>query len=220
MFWSLIIFPHSYDRYHRGISSGMWYHSHTIAQMLKPILQSRPAAYTGPDPFVSDYHVTNAPSFTAAISALSSLVFAFAGTPAFFAIVSEMRDPTLYTRSMLTCQGVVAGAYITIGTKSSAAFLLALIDKLLTWVGFPCTNLLIGCRRCGLLLLWLIRRVACLGFSRCLAEKNWLRLCTSWSHSHNSSLYTSSRKVYFCATTSGHLPPHREHFQALVRLDR
>jgi amino acid permease len=50
-----------------------------------------------------------------AVSALSSLVFAFAGTPAFFAIVSEMRDPKFYTKSMLTCQTIVTITYTVIG---------------------------------------------------------------------------------------------------------
>lgn len=46
---------------------------------------------------------------------MSSLVFAYAGTPAFFSIVSEMRDPKYYTRSLIICQSVVTAVYITIG---------------------------------------------------------------------------------------------------------
>lgn len=78
-------------------------------------VQNRPAAYLGPDPFVSNYQITKKTDFLSAVTALSSLVFAYAGTPAFFAIVSEMRDPKLYTRSMLTCQTVVTITYTTIG---------------------------------------------------------------------------------------------------------
>lgn len=47
---------------------------------------------------------------------MASLVFAYAGTPAFFSIVSEMRDPRLYTRSLACCQATVTVVYITIGT--------------------------------------------------------------------------------------------------------
>lgn len=43
------------------------------------------------------------------------MVFAYAGTPAFFSIVSEMRDPKYYTRSLVICQGTVTAVYITIG---------------------------------------------------------------------------------------------------------
>lgn len=46
---------------------------------------------------------------------MSSIVFAYAGTPAFFSIVSEMREPRHYTRSLVICQSVVTATYIAIG---------------------------------------------------------------------------------------------------------
>lgn len=79
-------------------------------------VQDRPSA--APDngrPFVSDYKIVADSSWSAAISACSSLVFAYAGTPAFFSIVSEMRDPKKYTRSLVICQTTVTVTYITIG---------------------------------------------------------------------------------------------------------
>ena len=79
-------------------------------------IQDRPSA--APDngqPFVSDYKITADSGWSAAISACSSLVFAYAGTPAFFSIVSEMRDPKKYTRSLIVCQTIVTVTYITIG---------------------------------------------------------------------------------------------------------
>lgn len=78
-------------------------------------VQDRPAAAPQEGVFVSNYKLTNNPSFTDAISACSSLVFAYAGTPAFFSIVSEMREPKHYTRSLIICQSVVTITYITIG---------------------------------------------------------------------------------------------------------
>ena len=54
-------------------------------------------------------------SFTDAITAVSTLVFAYAGTPAFFSIASEMREPRHYNRSLILCQSVVTGFYIAIG---------------------------------------------------------------------------------------------------------
>lgn len=78
-------------------------------------VQSRPADARQVGPWSSDYELFKSPSFIEAISAVSSLVFAYAGTPAFFAIVSEMRDPQDYTRSLLICQGGVTATYITIG---------------------------------------------------------------------------------------------------------
>lgn len=78
-------------------------------------VQDRPASAPDVGFWVSDYKIINNPSFTEAISALSTLVFAYAGTPAFFPIVSEMRDPRLYTRSVIICQTSVTALYITIG---------------------------------------------------------------------------------------------------------
>lgn len=43
------------------------------------------------------------------------MVFAYAGTPAFFSIISEMREPRQYTKSMIMCQSTVTVVYIAIG---------------------------------------------------------------------------------------------------------
>ncbi|KAF4214630.1 hypothetical protein CNMCM8980_008156 [Aspergillus fumigatiaffinis] len=79
-------------------------------------IQDRPAAAPQEGAWNTDYKIVNNPSFSEAITAISSLVFAYAGTPAFFSIVSEMRDPRYYARSLLICQGGVTAIYITIGT--------------------------------------------------------------------------------------------------------
>lgn len=55
------------------------------------------------------------PSFREAVTAVSSIIFAFSGTPAFFSIVAEMRDPTQYNKSLLLCQSVVTTVYTIIG---------------------------------------------------------------------------------------------------------
>lgn len=77
-------------------------------------VQDKPAT-APPGPFQSDWKAVNDPSFESAISACSSIVFAWAGTPAFFQIASEMRVPEHYTRSLLLCQSIVAVTYIVIG---------------------------------------------------------------------------------------------------------
>jgi hypothetical protein len=43
------------------------------------------------------------------------MVFAYAGTPAFFSIISEMRNPRNYTKSMVVCQSTVTAVYTAIG---------------------------------------------------------------------------------------------------------
>ncbi|KAL4735371.1 transmembrane amino acid transporter protein-domain-containing protein [Aspergillus similis] len=80
-------------------------------------IQDRPSvAPHTQGPWTSDYKLIGNPSFTEAITAVSSLIFAYCGTPAFFAIVSEMRDPRYYTRSLMICQSGVTAIYTTIGT--------------------------------------------------------------------------------------------------------
>lgn len=79
-------------------------------------IQDRPASAPPSDmPWVSDFKLIGNPTFTEGITAVSSLVFAFAGTPGFFAIVSEMRDPTKYTPALLVCQSGVTAIYTIIG---------------------------------------------------------------------------------------------------------
>jgi amino acid permease len=76
---------------------------------------SRPAAAPQTGPWSSDYKLFNQPSFSDAASAVSALVFAYAGTPAFFSIASEMRNPREYTKALITCQSVVTVTYVTVG---------------------------------------------------------------------------------------------------------
>ncbi|KAF5022675.1 hypothetical protein F66182_5223 [Fusarium sp. NRRL 66182] len=78
-------------------------------------VQDRPADAPSEGHWESDYKITNSPSFVDGITAVSSHIFAFSGTPAFFQIAAEMREPKNYTRSLLTCQSIVTVTYITIG---------------------------------------------------------------------------------------------------------
>lgn len=78
-------------------------------------LQDRPTAAPNEGVWVPDFKVANNPPFTDAATAISTIVFAYAGTPAFFSIVAEMRDPNHYGRSLVLCQSIVTAFYITIG---------------------------------------------------------------------------------------------------------
>ncbi|KAF5575972.1 neutral amino acid permease [Fusarium pseudocircinatum] len=78
-------------------------------------IQDRPAAAPQEGHWKSDWKAVGNPSFTEAISSISSLIFAYAGTPGFFAIAAEMKRPEHYTRSLLICQGGVTITYIVIG---------------------------------------------------------------------------------------------------------
>lgn len=55
------------------------------------------------------------PTFARAMTSVAQLVFASAATPTYFGIVSEMRNPRDYTKSLLWSQGFVTVLYIVIG---------------------------------------------------------------------------------------------------------
>lgn len=78
-------------------------------------VQNRPTAAPQEGVWVPDYQITTTASFSSAITAVSTIVFAYAGTPGFFSIVSEMRDLRRYTRALPVCQSVVTAVYITVG---------------------------------------------------------------------------------------------------------
>ncbi|KAJ8061171.1 hypothetical protein OCU04_010244 [Sclerotinia nivalis] len=79
-------------------------------------VQGKPAdAPVTAGPYKSDFKLFGSPSFTDAISACGSLVFAYAGTPGYFNIHSEMRNPRGYTRSVFVSQGLITAIYIAIG---------------------------------------------------------------------------------------------------------
>ncbi|KAI8716864.1 Aa-trans domain-containing protein [Fusarium sp. LHS14.1] len=89
-----------------------------IAVMMVTIavgVQDRPSDAPPDVAWVSDYKLFGSPSFTKAVSACSAIVFSFSGTPGFFPIAAEMRDPSKYTRSLLICQSFVTAMYITVG---------------------------------------------------------------------------------------------------------
>ncbi|KAL1884607.1 hypothetical protein Plec18167_002197 [Paecilomyces lecythidis] len=64
-------------------------------------IEDRPAGAPKGIEWKSDYKIFNRPSFTDAMSAIASLIFAYAGTPAFFNIAAEMRDPRNYTKALI-----------------------------------------------------------------------------------------------------------------------
>lgn len=78
-------------------------------------IQDRPSTAPQHGEWKSDYKVFNRPDFTEAMSAVASLIFAYCGTPAFFSIAAEMRDPRKYTKALAVCQSVITIAYIVVG---------------------------------------------------------------------------------------------------------
>lgn len=78
-------------------------------------IQERPALAPQTGEWKSDYKLVGNPTFAEAIAAISTLIFAYAGTGAFFPIVSEMRDPKQYPRALAVCQTVITVVFLIVG---------------------------------------------------------------------------------------------------------
>jgi amino acid transporter len=78
-------------------------------------VQDRPSAAPPTVPFTPDFKLVGDPSFARAMQGVATIIFAFSGTPAFFPIAAEMKNPNHFTRSMLICQSVVFATYTIIG---------------------------------------------------------------------------------------------------------
>jgi amino acid permease len=78
-------------------------------------VQDRPAEAPQTGVYHSNWKLVGSPTFNEGMGAVNGLVFAYAGTPAFFAIASEMRDVTQYDKSMFTCQGTITAIYLVVG---------------------------------------------------------------------------------------------------------
>lgn len=79
-------------------------------------LQDHPSTVTVPKgtKWKSDYEIVASPSFIDASYALSTIVFSFAGTATFFNMISEMRNPRDFNKSLIACQSTVVGIYLLI----------------------------------------------------------------------------------------------------------
>ncbi|KAF5254295.1 hypothetical protein FANTH_897 [Fusarium anthophilum] len=61
------------------------------------------------------FRLTNTPPFADAMAAISSHIFAYAGVPAYFPIIAEMREPEYYTSALIWSQSIMTAVYVVIG---------------------------------------------------------------------------------------------------------
>ncbi|KAL5049419.1 hypothetical protein BDW71DRAFT_175849 [Aspergillus fruticulosus] len=64
----------------------------------------------------ADYKLFGSPNFADAMAAISTICLSYAGTPAYFHIAAEMRDPRLYTRALAVSQAIITIIYVVCGT--------------------------------------------------------------------------------------------------------
>lgn len=79
-------------------------------------VQDRPNDAPATGPWDKDFKLFTTPTFADAISAVATILFAAAGTPTYFGIISEMKDPRKYHRAMLLNQVFVTAMYCIIGS--------------------------------------------------------------------------------------------------------
>ncbi|WVQ81417.1 hypothetical protein IAT38_003541 [Cryptococcus sp. DSM 104549] len=79
-------------------------------------VQDRPSTAPPTGPWDKNIHAFNSEaSFLNGMSAVSTVVFAYCGVPAFFNVIGEMRQPKYYNQSLYYSQGICSAVYLTIG---------------------------------------------------------------------------------------------------------
>lgn len=69
-----------------------------------------------PLPYNKALKAFNNPTFAQAMVAVVNVLFAYGGSPGFFSIIAEMKNPLDYNKAMLAAQGFAMCLYITVST--------------------------------------------------------------------------------------------------------
>jgi hypothetical protein len=75
--------------------------------------RDRPAAAPQTGPYELGYVVIGSPDFVAGINAATSIFCSGSGTSAFMPVISEMRNPKDYKKSLFVCMSIVTASYLT-----------------------------------------------------------------------------------------------------------
>jgi amino acid transporter len=166
--------------------------SATITLAVSVGVQDRPSAAPATGPWDPNVIIVGSPSFVNGISAVSTVVFSYAGTPNFFNIISEMRRPQEFKKTVIGCQAFVTAAYL-VGLWPQVRVGNA-TDK-------P------GHRLRRLPLLRPIRLVARSWISRPAPQKGLLRSCPSRTPRGHSHQLPPARQIRYVPIQTLHLPP-------------
>ena len=79
-------------------------------------VEDRPEAAPSTGPWEKDVHAFRSDgTFLNGMSAVSTVVFGYCGTPAFFNVIGEMREPKRFNHALYSAQSVCSAVYLTIG---------------------------------------------------------------------------------------------------------
>jgi hypothetical protein len=79
-------------------------------------VEDRPADAPQVGPWESGFQVIGHPTFFQAMDAINIILFSSSATPMYFGVVSEMRDPRQYTKSMAASLTFLTVVYLVIGS--------------------------------------------------------------------------------------------------------
>ncbi|BEJ10830.1 hypothetical protein CspHIS471_0102520 [Cutaneotrichosporon sp. HIS471] len=79
-------------------------------------VQDRPSEAPQTGPWDKDLQIFAHPTFAEAMSAINGIVFSYGATPMYFGIVSEMKNPKVYARSMVASVFFLTTVYLIIGS--------------------------------------------------------------------------------------------------------
>ncbi|KAF2156364.1 putative amino acid transporter [Myriangium duriaei CBS 260.36] len=90
--------------------------SSVIALTISVSLADRPRSAPKTGPWHSDWKAVRHPDLEDGISSVALLIFAYAGIPNFFSIISEMKQPEHYHRALIISQSTITLLYTIIGS--------------------------------------------------------------------------------------------------------
>ncbi|BEI80358.1 hypothetical protein CcaverHIS002_0108870 [Cutaneotrichosporon cavernicola] len=79
-------------------------------------VNDRPAAAPQTGPWDKDFKLFESATAVGGISAITNVLYAYAATPTYWGIISEMRDPRMHNRMMAISVTLCAALYIVIGS--------------------------------------------------------------------------------------------------------
>ncbi|TXT05311.1 uncharacterized protein COLE_06631 [Cutaneotrichosporon oleaginosum] len=79
-------------------------------------VQDRPSDAPKTGPWDKKVQIFGNPTFAQAMSAINGIVFSYGATPMYFGIVSEMKNPRVYARSMVSSVFFLTIVYLVIGS--------------------------------------------------------------------------------------------------------
>lgn len=85
-----------------------------IAAVAATGVQDRPAEAPTDQPLDLDVRMFNNPGFLPGVQAGTNIILAFTGGPAFYNVLSEMKQPKDFNKSVYLCQSWVTATYLII----------------------------------------------------------------------------------------------------------